>query len=529
MKYDFCDLVNINKLNTLMQSFYQATGIPSGIIDVRGNILVAVGWQEICQNFHRKNLHSEELCRQSDECIKQQLATQTTDKPYLCYKCPHGLIDAVAPIIIDGLHVANVFQGQFLFEKPDVNYFIRQAERYGFDKEAYLAALTKVPIYTHERLDNIMRFSVEFAEMIADLAVPRLRQIEQQKQALQRGDEQIFMIFNSTPNVAIQAYDEHGNITFWNNASEQLFGFRQVEVIGRPCKEILLDDEDAGVFISILQEINLTNLLYGPSEWTTKHKSGNEKFVYATLFPIRLSTGKKEFICMDIDITEQKHFAKEIERLDRLNLIGEMAAGLAHEIRNPMTTVRGYLQLLRNKQCYQEHINRFDLMIEELDCANKIITEYLSLAKNKSVKKETHDLNQIINTLLPLLFAEANREGKVIHWTPGDIHTLLLDNNEMRQLVINLVRNALEAIDCGGIVQIGTFMDNGTIVLQIQDNGKGIPKEVLDKMGTPFFTTKPTGTGLGLPVCFSIASRHNASIVIQSNALGTRIFVKFFA
>ena len=127
-----------------------------------------------------------------------------------------------------------------------------------------------------------------------------------------------------------------------------------------------------------------------------------------------------------------------------------------------------------------------------------------------------------------LIDAEANREGKVIHWTPGDIQTLLLDNNEMRQLVINLVRNALEAIDCGGIVQIGTFMDNGTIVLQIHDNGKGIPKEVLDKMGTPFFTTKTTGTGLGLPVCFSIASRHNANIVIQSNTLGTSIFVKFF-
>lgn len=526
MKYDFCDLIDINKLNKLMQSFYQVTGIPSGIIDVDGNILVAVGWQEICQDFHRRNLCTEKLCRQSDDYIREQLADAKT---YLCYKCPNGLIDAVAPIVIDGLHVANVFQGQFLFEKPDINYFMGQAEHYGFDKMAYLAALAKVPIYTQEKLDGIMRLSIEFAEMIADLAIPRLRQIEQQKQALQRSDEQIFTIFNSTPNVAIQAYDECGNITFWNNASEQLYGFRQVDVIGRSCKEVLFDDEAARLLAFILQEINHTDSIYGPAEWKAKCKSGNMLYIYATLFPIRLSTGKKEFICMDIDITEQKHFAKEIERFDRLNLIGEMAAGLAHEIRNPMTTVRGYLQMLRNKQYCCEHVNQFDLMIEELDCANKIITEYLSLAKNKSVTKETHNLNQIIDALLPLLFSEANREGKIIQWTPGRIGTLLLDNNEIRQLVINLVRNALEAVEQGGIIKLSTFTENEKIVLQIQDNGIGIPKEIMDKIGTPFFTTKTEGTGLGLAVCFSIAARHNAKILLQPNTPGTNVSVKFLS
>ncbi len=526
MLYNFSDLVDINKLNKLMQSLYHATGIPIGILDIKGNILVSVGWQEICQNFHRKNSYTEELCRQSDDCIKQQLAKHIDTKPYLCYTCPNGLIDAVAPIIIDGLHVANVFQGQFLFEKPDVSYFIHQAERYGFDKEAYLAALAKVPIYTQEKLDDIMHFSVEFAEMIADLAVPRLRQIEQQKQALKRSDEQIFMIFNSTPNVAFQAYDEQGNITFWNAASEQLSGFRQKDVIGRHFREIL-SAEDSEQLMSIMKEITFTNSLYGPIEHKLIDKSGHEKYIYATLFPIRLSTGKKELVCMNIDITEHKKFAKEIERLDRLSLIGEMAAGLAHEIRNPMTTVRGYLQMLRNKECYQAHVGHFDLMIEELDCANKIITDYLSLAKNKSVQKEAHDLNQIIDGLLPLLISEATRESKVIHWTPGDIQTLLLDNSEIRQLVVNLVRNALEATNRGGVINICTFMDNETTVLQIQDNGIGIPAEILDKIGTPFFTTKDDGTGLGLAVCFSIASRHNARIFIQSNTLETSVSVKF--
>ena len=526
MPYNFSDLVDINKLNKLMQRFYQATGIPSGILDIKGNILVAIGWQDICKNFHLKNASSKKLCKQSHDYIPTRLANHNDTKPYLCYKCPNGLIDAFAPIIIDGVHVANIFQGQFLFEKPDVNYFIQQAEHHGFDKEAYLVALDKVPIYTQKKLDDIMYFSVEFAEMLADLALPRLRQIEQQKQALQRCDEQIFLIFNNMANVAIQAYDEYGNITFWNKASEELYGFKQADVLGHSSKEILFDNEYTDLLV-ILNKINLTNSVHGPAEWKIRNKYGNDKYVYATLFPISLSTGKKEFICIDIDITEQKHFSRELERLDRLSLVGEMAAGLAHEIRNPMTTVRGYLQLLKNKHCTQEHANHYDLMIEELDCANKIITEYLSLAKNKSVKKEIHDLNQVITALLPLLSLEAARESKIIRWLPGDIRTLSLDKNEIRQLVINLVRNALDAVDHDGIIEICTLMNCETVVLQVQDNGKGIPEEILDKLGTPFITTKENGTGLGLAVCFSIASRHNARLLIQSNALGTSVSVKF--
>lgn len=526
MQYNFCDLVDIAKLKKLMASFYQVTKISSAFVDLEGNILVEIGWQEICQKFHRKNPYTERLCRQSNHQVRQRLEE---GKPYWCYQCPNGLMDAVAPVIIEGIHVANVYQGQFLFVQPDVNYFKGQAEKYGFDKDSYLAALAKVPIFSQEKLDASMQFFIEFAESIADIAMLRFKQFDQQRQALERSDEQIFMIFNSTPNVAIQAYDVCGNITFWNNASEELYGFKQVEVINRSCRESILDGEAAGNLISSLKEIERTNSLYGPVEWKLRHKNGKELYVYATLFPIRLSTGKKEFICMDIDITAQKHFAKEIERLDRLNLVGEMAAGLAHEIRNPMTTVRGYLQLLRNKPCYKEHVNQFNWMIEELDSANKIITEYLSLAKNKTVKKEKHDINQIVDALLPLLFSEANRGGKIIKWTPGIIRTLFIDNNEIRQLVINLVRNALEAVESEGIIQISTFMENDAAILQVQDNGKGIPQEIIDKIGTPFFTTKTEGTGLGLAVCFSIAARHNAKISIQSDTQGTCIFVKFFS
>ncbi|QJW45416.1 PAS domain S-box protein [bacterium BFN5] len=524
MKYKFCDLVDLQQLFMLMQELYRASGIPSGIIDIDGTILVAVGWQEICRDYHRQHACTKQICQQSDDYVKQCCLT---GEPYIAYRCPLGLMDAAAPIIIDGDHVATVFQGQFFFEQPDIECFRGQAKQYGFEETGYLSALDKVPIYTYEKLDSIMRFFTELARMLAELGFTRLQQIEKQTTEMKRNDKQIYTIFNSTPNVAIQGYDENGSITFWNNASQKLYGFECEDVLGKPAEKLIFDQEEAESLAAVLKQIHLNNSLYGPAEWTVKHKNGQEKIVSSTLFPINLSNGKKEYICMDVDITEQKKIEAELERLDRMQLVGEMAASLAHEIRNPMTTVRGYLQMLRNKACFQEHLAQFDTMIEELDSANQIIREYLSLAKNKSIERKIGDLNQIIEALLPLLYAEAINERKIITWEAGKPQSLLLDDGEIKQLIINIVRNALEAVDKGGLVRISTMVENGEFVLRVQDNGKGIPKELLNKVGTPFVTTKPLGTGLGLAVCFSIASRHHARISIQSSGTGTTVSVNF--
>jgi signal transduction histidine kinase len=107
------------------------------------------------------------------------------------------------------------------------------------------------------------------------------------------------------------------------------------------------------------------------------------------------------------------------------------------------------------------------------------------------------------------------------------IADLILDEKEIRQLILNLVRNGLEAISPGGVIRIRTFSEEDEVVLSVQDNGKGINPDVLEKLGTPFFTTKDTGTGLGLAVCYSIAARHNARIDIETGPEGTTFFVKF--
>lgn len=227
------------------------------------------------------------------------------------------------------------------------------------------------------------------------------------------------------------------------------------------------------------------------------------------------------------DTSELTRLKQEISRLDKLHLVGEMAASIGHEVRNPMTTVRGFLQLFSRKAEFAGYTERFNLMIEELDRANEIISEFLSLAKNKALKLERQNLNTIINTIAPLIQSNATMSNKFLRLDLQVIPDLRLDAQEIRQLILNLVQNGLEAMLPATTITIKTFHKNNQVVMAIQDMGSGIPPDFMEKVGIPFFTTKENGTGLGLAVCYSIAARHNASIEACSNPDGTTFFIRF--
>lgn len=232
--------------------------------------------------------------------------------------------------------------------------------------------------------------------------------------------------------------------------------------------------------------------------------------------------------CIFKNITEKKQYEQELKRLSNIDLIGKMAAGISHEIRNPMTTVRGFLQLLKEENIYEKHNNYFDLMIEELDRSNSIITEFLSMGNTKKSDLQMLDLNLIIHDTIPLIKIDTHNQNKYIQVDTNDIPELLLNRNEIRQLLINLYRNGLEAMSTGQVLTISTYKEGqNCVVLAVRDQGKGIRPEVLEKLGTPFYTTKDNGTGLGLGICYAIAARHNAKIEIQTGSEGTTFFVKF--
>ncbi|MFZ5643113.1 MAG: PAS domain S-box protein [Bacillota bacterium] len=227
------------------------------------------------------------------------------------------------------------------------------------------------------------------------------------------------------------------------------------------------------------------------------------------------------------DVTGRRKMEKEMARLDRLNIVGQMAAGIGHEIRNPMTAIRGFLQILSSKEPCQQYSSYFDIMIGELDRANTIITEFLSMAKNKNEEMRAVNLNIIIEAIFPLIEAQARNSNKDIIIDLGNVPDVLLNEKEIRQLILNLARNGLESMEVGGRLSIKTFLEGDQVVLVVQDQGKGINDQILQKIGTPFFTTKENGTGLGLATCYSIVARHNAEIGFETGPEGTTFLVRF--
>jgi PAS domain S-box-containing protein len=338
-------------------------------------------------------------------------------------------------------------------------------------------------------------------------------------------EEQLSMLSQAVEQspVLIMITDANGNINYINQKYTSTTEYLPEEVYG---KNIWARRDQSKECTAIYQTVKSGKAWQG--EIKNRKKNGEFYWERVTIAPFSNKKGEiTHLIRVSEDITECKRIEKEKARLAQLNLVGEMAAGIAHEIRNPMTSVRGFLQLLGDKEECSRYKNYFDMMISELDRANSIITEFLTLARNKAMLLKKQNLVTIIRTLLPLLQKEGIKTDKYIQADLEEVPDLLLDEDEIRQLIINLVRNGLEAMPPGGKVIIRTYTEDNEVVFSVQDEGKGISAEVLEKIGTPFFTTKDKGTGLGLAVCYSIATRHKATISVDTSPGGSTFYVRF--
>ncbi|MFS0726124.1 two-component system sensor histidine kinase NtrB [Paenibacillus sp. 1P07SE] len=216
------------------------------------------------------------------------------------------------------------------------------------------------------------------------------------------------------------------------------------------------------------------------------------------------------------DITEISQLRDEVGRMERLSLVGQMAASITHEIRNPMAVIRGFVQLMKERSPDSQK-EYFRIILEELDRANGIINDFLSLAQNRIVDKERSSLNSIINELMPLLWADANMRGQTIELGLDEkVPDLELNAKEIKQLILNLARNGMEAMDEKGRMKISTRCIGQVVEMTVEDSGCGIPADKLERLFEPFYTTKSRGTGLGLPLCLSIVERHHGKIEVQS-------------
>lgn len=344
------------------------------------------------------------------------------------------------------------------------------------------------------------------------------------EEAKRSSEERFVKAFNASPSAMAIISLVDGRFIDLNNAMEMLLGWGRHEVIGKTTDELAIwvNSEERSKIDDSLAQLGYVRTV----ETRLRNKQGEIKVGLIAIEPITLE-GENCALVVIQDITERLAMEKEMFRLQSLNLIGEMAASVGHEIRNPMTTVRGFLQMFAAKAENAHQREIFDLMVEELDRANSIIGEFLSLSRDKRVHLEEINLNQVVQTLYPLIKADALKLNMDVELQLQEVDSVFVDEKEIRQLILNLTRNGLEAMTDGGKLTISVYQEGVKVVLAVQDQGHGIKDEVLDQLGRPFFTTKDFGTGLGLAVCYSVAHRNNASIDIETGSTGTVFSVSF--
>lgn len=370
--------------------------------------------------------------------------------------------------------------------------------------ENIFSSLPPGSFFSENYLNIINNHSYSFnePEFVDELTVSFSSFMSKNKKTLQ-------IIFNAIPH-HILFINHEGIIQFYNEQCARDFKVDITEYVGKHIRELLRIDD---------KEIALLNTLYSGKE-IYHHEILNKNYGIVNTRIIRDVNNQIESV---IGIF---HFLNDARDSEKLAISGRIAAGIAHEVRNPLTTVRGYLQFVQDET--PDRIKQLfnDLLIPELDRANGIITDFLSITKNAPYKPEPVCLNDfLLNYIKQLLFSETVINNVDIKYNISeDLHKykVLFDRNQLVQVFLNLFHNSLDAKKDGHLlITIETHVIDDEIVILFKDNGCGIPRTVLPFIFDPFYSTKDEGTGLGLSLTKKLIQNHGGFITANSSCNGT--------
>ncbi|WP_257215807.1 ATP-binding protein [Fredinandcohnia onubensis] len=228
------------------------------------------------------------------------------------------------------------------------------------------------------------------------------------------------------------------------------------------------------------------------------------------------------------NLKQQILLQRELRRSEKMNVVSQLAASVAHEVRNPLTTVNGFLQLIiRDDNITDKQRNYIDITLSELNRAQSIINDYLSLAKPNNSNTQLVNISEELSKTVELMTSYTNIQSIEVETFIEDSLYINGNKDEIKQVLINIIKNAIEAIGNDGLLQINAFAKDQDIIVKITDNGPGMTKEQLSKIGTPFYSTKDKGTGVGLTICFQIIDQLKGSIDVESTVgKGTSFLIK---
>ncbi|MBN1663614.1 MAG: PAS domain S-box protein [Deltaproteobacteria bacterium] len=231
------------------------------------------------------------------------------------------------------------------------------------------------------------------------------------------------------------------------------------------------------------------------------------------------------------DITEMRRLENELSKTRRLASIGSIAAGIAHEIRNPLSSIKGFATYFRDRyRDVPEDKNTADILIQEADRLNRVISQLLTFARPMTIEKTQQPIQKIIRHCLKMIEGRLHEKGiGVVAGIPDDIAPLSIDRDAVEQALLNIFINAVDSMDKGGVLSVSLFQHSDAMIrIEVSDTGCGIAEQNMDRLLDLYFTTKPSGTGLGLPIVQKIIDAHDGEIKIFSQpGLGTTVTLLF--
>lgn len=324
--------------------------------------------------------------------------------------------------------------------------------------------------------------------------------------------------------------DVEWKLLFANKASERIIpltirlsDFRSSDLPQEQEVWHFIADLDIAAFIT--KNIDKT---YANQDFTLETSGGNKRFVSISTMPLVREKKLIGNIIKIDDITEKKNAEVLLRRMESLASLTNLAASVAHEIKNPLGSISIHIQLIEkiiqkarennNQLIDDEKIEKYlDISTEEIERLNKIIVDFLFAVRPISAHLELIDIHALLKNFLPFFEAELSEKKIQLEVSiPSGEQKLFIDEKLFKQVLINLIQNAMDVLPSGGCIKISGEIDNGNYVLFVKDDGKGISNEAIHKIFEPYFTTKLTGTGLGLTMVYKIIKEFSGDIIVSS-------------
>jgi len=553
-KYSITDLVDMEFLQAILTKFSAATGFTTGFISYPDQkLLIGTGWRDICTKFHRVVPESEKHCQESNRFLTSQLKElkELNIKP-----CENGLVDGATPIIIKGKHIASLATGQILFEEPDIERFKKQAEKYGYDVDAYLDALQKVPIVTEEQFKSALVFLSEMAVMVGEMGLSNLkvranaqelqREINEHKQTeveLQDSEiryrtlfqetmqrEQIYeSLLKSTPD-AVAIYNLDGETTYVNPAFTQIFGFTMKDIKGKRIP-FVPEGEMEKTIAGIKQVLEVGSVAGFETKRLTKD---------GRVLDISLSSacyddheGSRTGIVVFLrDVTAAKQTERQLQQAQRMEAIGTLAGGIAHDFNNLLMGIQGRSSLmLLDKDSSHKNFGHLKGIEDHVKSAADLTGQLLAFARGGKYEVRPTDLNKLVKKQ-NRMFGRTKKEITIRGKYEENLWVAEVDPGQIEQVLLNLYVNAWQSMPGGGNLYIQTenvtLDENYTSLFEVRpgkfvkisvaDTGVGMDESTRQRVFDPFFTTREMGrgTGLGLASVYGIIKNHGGFIDVYS-------------